>query len=90
MCTLDSLGSTKQISAAIVGLFYQSSGLLTVHFCTEYYSDPVLAKEIAATLSKVMVRNEFCQDFVDMGGFTALREAVSAHTAIVVSQLLLY
>nr|XP_039248706.1 armadillo repeat-containing protein 6-like [Styela clava] len=46
----------------------------------EHHSDPTIAKEVTSTLSKLMVRNEYCQDFIDLQGFDVLKNMVICHT----------
>nr|CAB3223154.1 armadillo repeat-containing protein 6 [Phallusia mammillata] len=48
--------------------------LLKVH-----EEDAVLAKELCLTLSNLMVRNEFCQQFVDLGGLEVINRIFNFH-----------
>lgn len=52
-----------------------------VNALEEHYHDPTVAKEVTSTLSKLMVRNEYCQEFVDLGGFDVLKNMVLSHTS---------
>nr|XP_002125662.1 armadillo repeat-containing protein 6 isoform X1 [Ciona intestinalis] len=48
-------------------------------FMREHASDPAISSELCLTMSKLMVRSEFCQQLVDMGGLDVILGMIDKH-----------
>ena len=48
-------------------------------FLTAFEQDASVTKELYSTLSKLLVRSEFCQQMVDLGGLEVIFKTVDVH-----------
>ena len=50
-----------------------------IFICLAFEQDPSVTKDLYATLSKLLVRSEFCQQMVDLGGLGVIFKTMDVH-----------